>query len=779
MYQLETLYEKHAKVLATDAAGRYITAKEDAYFELLQQLQRAQKAGQLAGHHPYVVFREADGSLLPVDLTLFKIQQITSGEVSMVGPNGEKATRPLPQIVTILDPGYTTPPNPKAIHAAIHDWYDNPPPLDRKPEGAKAAAPVTGTKEPETSAAEKAHNEAIFKACTRDLTHAARAGELPEVVGRDQEIKDALRAFNEKNRNSVLLSGMHGIGKSSIALGIAQRIAKGKVHPTLKNKRVIAIDAERLIKTPGNMAEKMQAILDHAKDSGDVLLVMDDFAELSGHAKPTTFKHTLASGQTPVIGTVTYAQLGKIEDALKRKMHVVQLEEMKTEDAIPIVRLQTKDFAAKHRLSAISDELVEDAVRLSARYVKSDCLPQKAIDLLSIATSHAEMEHRTKLVRDDLLWGIEKMTGNKVISDAEMQQKLKSLEPELRKEVVGQDHAVSAVAQAIRNAKAGLKKPNQPIGTFVFAGKTGVGKTELANALGRALDMPVTKFDMADFDTAHKFDNFNGSPVGYVGHDQGGQLTNALLRNPRQIILLDEIEKADKAGFQKFLGAFDSGQLKDSHGRTVDCSDAIFIMTSNMGVDQLDQLPEGASLHEMREALRPAYNHFFSPEMRGRLGSNNPIVFNRIERESMNSIVDKFIGRLSEQVKNDKGYTLVWDQAARDWLATHGHKPASGARGLEDVMRDQVHKPLANLYTSGGIQRGDIVRIKGGPLGIEVEPPRQGANLSPIMPLAEPEVAAAMAKSAKPTGRAITPRGKIEPAPKPVKGAKPTIALGG
>lgn len=734
MFAMETLYSKHQRVLAANAAGRHIASKDDAYFEMLGQLRQMQRRKEMAGHHPYVVFQQADGSLVPVDLTLFSFEELDTHHARFSGPGGVNFEGNITDIVTILDPGHTgNHARQRDIERAIGESYDNHPALDRKPAGAaglSASRTAAAAPSDDLTDDDRAHNEMVFKQCTVDLVEAAKKGALQPTLGRTQEINDTLRALNEKNRNGVLLAGAPGIGKSAIAEGVAWSIAEGKVHAAMKGKRIVRIDSERFIKAPGSPADKMQAIIDHARSNRDIVLVMDDFIEMSGNARGSTFRHAVAAGQLPLIGTCEYSKLSQVDADLQRKMHVVQLNEMKAEDAVPIVKLSTAAMADKHGLKPISDAIVKDAVQLSSRYVKMQALPQKAIDLLGIAASHAQLSHRNEVTRDDLLWSVEKMTGNKVQTDADMVKKLATLESDLRREVVGQDHAISAVAQAIRNHKAGLKKPNQPIGTFVFAGTTGVGKTELVNALGRTLDMPVTKFDMADFSSAHHFDNFMGTAQGYVGHEQGGQLTNALLKNPRQIILLDEIEKADPAGFQRFLAAFDSGQLTDSHGRPVDCSEAIFVMTSNMGAAQLTDLPDNASLHDMKQVIQPHYNRFFSPEMRGRLGRNNPIVFNRIEADNMQGIVDKHIRELSEQVKNEKGYTLVWDNAARNWLAEHGHTPKSGVRGLADIIRDTVHRPLANLYTSGGIQPGDIVRIRAGELGIEVEAPRRQGSFA-------------------------------------------------
>ncbi len=686
-----------------------------------------------------------------------------------------------------------------------------------------------------------------LKKYARDLTEAAAEGKIDPVIGRDEEIRRTIQILSRRTKNNPVLIGEPGVGKTAIAEGLAQRIIKGDVPDSLREKKLLSLDMGSLIagaKYRGEFEERLKSVLKEVQaEGGRIILFIDELHTIVGAGKSegsmdagNLLKPALARGELHCIGATTLDEYRKhIEKdaALARRFQPVFVAEPNVEDTISILRGLKEKYELHHGVR-ITDSALVSAATLSNRYITDRFLPDKAIDLMDEAASRLKMEIDSKpeeldVIDRDLMqmkierealrketdpaskdrlarldksiaeldeqsrsltdrWQAEKNklgaaqklkeeldaarnelqqaqrrgdlaragelaygripeiekklrateggegTSSVMVEEAVTpdhiagvvsrwtgvpvdrmlqgeKEKLLKMEQALGARVVGQAEAVKAVSTAVRRSRAGLQDPNRPIGSFIFLGPTGVGKTELTKAVAAFLfddESALIRIDMSEYMEKHSVARLIGAPPGYVGYDEGGALTEAVRRRPYQVVLFDEIEKAHPDVFNVLLQVLDDGRLTDGQGRTVDFKNTLIIMTSNIGAEYLVAVKEDGDMRQARELVLAEMRTRFRPEFLNRI--DEVIIFHRLMREEMGRIVDIQLKRL-QSLLADRKITLSLDEAARTWLANRGYEPAYGARPLKRVIQKFVQDPLAEQIIAGQIKDGEAVRV--------------------------------------------------------------------
>ncbi|WP_275973371.1 ATP-dependent Clp protease ATP-binding subunit [Candidatus Nanosynbacter sp. TM7-053] len=683
-----------------------------------------------------------------------------------------------------------------------------------------------------------------------DITALAREGKLDPVIGRDEEIRRTMQILSRRTKNNPVLIGEPGVGKTAIVEALAQRIVKGNVPASLKDKRLISLEISSLLAGAsfrGQFEDRLKAILKEVEDTaGEIILFVDEIHTMVGAGKSegsmdagNMLKPALARGKLHMIGATTlaeYRQYVEKDAALERRFQPVYVGEPSFDDTVAILRGLKEKYEIHHGVK-IADDAIVAAARLSTRYLPDRFLPDKAVDLLDEATSSLKMQlesvpialdrlnnrrlqleieeaalkkdksdhanirkdeikeqiakirtkaevidkkwqhekdilqtvnmatekmdnlrsqleiaerdadlatasrikygdlpelekklasareelaaipaHdrllREEVTPDDIAGVVARWTGIPVERLMESESsKLTKLEESISRQVIGQDRAVAAVASAIRRSRAGLGDVNRPIGSFLFLGPTGVGKTEVARSLCRELfddEHAMIRIDMSEYMERHAVARLIGSPPGYIGYDQGGQLTEAVRRRPYSVVLFDEIEKAHPDVFNVLLQVLDDGRLTDGQGRTIDFSNTIIIMTSNVG-SQMIMDYTGDDISSLDNQILETLRGHFRPEFLNRI--DDIVIFDRIHPESMRAIVDVQLEKVVRQVKDSRDITLDFDNSVRDMLARDGYDPSFGARPLKRLIQKRVLDPLALELIDGRIHDGDTVKV--------------------------------------------------------------------
>jgi ATP-dependent Clp protease ATP-binding subunit ClpC len=568
----------------------------------------------------------------------------------------------------------------------------------------------------------------------RDLTQLARQGKLGAAIGREREIRAVARTLTRSKKNNPLLLGDAGVGKTAVIEGLAYNIVNNLAPITLLKKRIIQIEIGTLLagtSLRGQFEERLVGVVEDAKKDPNVILFIDEIHTIVGAGDTidsnldaaNILKPALSRGEIVCIGATTHEEYHKAiaqDAALERRFRIIEIKEPSQEETLQIL-MQVQDRYARHHNVTIQPEALQASVKLSAKYLINRRLPDKALDLLDEACARVVIQtlpiDGAALVvsASSIAEVVAEWTGIPVTELTEDERhKYVRMEAEMKGSVAGQDHAVAAVADAIKTSRAGLSDPNKPVGVFLFLGPSGVGKTELAKALARFLfgsDEALLRFDMSEFHDEHMVARLIGSPPGYKDSQRGGQLTEALRRKPYSVILLDEAEKAAPEVFDIFLQVFDEGRLTDARGAPVDARHAVWIMTSNVGTAEIGR---GLGFSNGADVLRsPDYNKelrkFFRPEFLNRL--DDVIVFNPLTTPVLDQILDIQLRDLHLRLEK-MGLKLHLERGARDLLLTAGYDPVNGARPLRRAIDRLLTRPLSQRILENRYRQSTMLLVK-------------------------------------------------------------------
>jgi ATP-dependent Clp protease ATP-binding subunit ClpA len=520
--------------------------------------------------------------------------------------------------------------------------------------------------------------------------------------------------------------GEAGVGKTAIAEGLAKKIVDGQVPEVLAHSTIYALDMGSLLagtKYRGDFEKRLKAVLQQLKKQENAVLFIDEIHTIigagaaSGGAMDASnlLKPVLASGDLKCIGSTTYQEYRNIfekDRALSRRFQKIDVSEPSVEEAVEILRGLKNRFENHHGVRYTLQAL-RSAVELAHRYINDRHLPDKAIDVIDEAGASQHLlppSRRKKTIGvhdiEDIVAKIARIPP-KTVSTSD-REALKTLERDLRMVVFGQDEAIGALATAIKMSRSGLGHPEKPVGSYLFAGPTGVGKTEVTRQLARILGLELIRFDMSEYMERHTVSRLIGAPPGYVGFDQGGLLTEEIVKHPHSVLLLDEIEKAHPDVFNLLLQVMDHGTLTDNNGRKADFRNVILVMTTNAGAERLGRSSIGFTKQDHAGDEMQEIKRLFSPEFRNRLDAT--IQFKPLDETTIAHVVDKFILELEAQLA-DKHVTIELDNAARAWLAQRGYDPTMGARPMARLIQEQVKKPLANELLFGSLASGGHVKV--------------------------------------------------------------------
>ncbi len=586
--------------------------------------------------------------------------------------------------------------------------------------------------EGEENEGEKAESDGGLSAYCVNLNEEAREGRIDPLVGRDVELERMAQVLLRRRKNNPLLVGDSGTGKTAIVGGLALQIVQGKAPFPLKNTTIWSLDVGALLagsKYRGDFEKRLKGVLAGLAEQKDTILFIDELHTIVGAGATTggsmdasnLLKPALASGQLRCIGSTTWDELrGHIQrdKAFARRFQKIDVGELSVEDTIAVLRGLRKHYEAHHKVT-YTDAALTSAATLAAKYLADRRMPDKAIDLLDEAGASVRLRAGQKGLGEDTtkvrvtVRDIERVLS-KMAQIPERQvghddrAALMDLEKQLKGVVFGQDEAVSQIATAIKVARAGLGHPKKPMGSFLFTGPTGVGKTELAKQLAQVLGLHFLRFDMSEYMERHTVSRLIGAPPGYVGFDQGGLLTEAITKNPHAVLLLDEIEKAHPDVFNVLLQVMDHGTLTDNNGKSADFRHVVLIMTSNVGARDLEKGRVGFGGGQGEGDDDKEFKSLFSPEFRNRLDAR--VKFGRLDEATMIRIVDKFLAELEGQL-SEKRVVLDVDDTAKKYLAAKGFDPKFGARPMARLIHEEIRKPLADELLFGSLQKGGTVEV--------------------------------------------------------------------
>ena len=665
-----------------------------------------------------------------------------------------------------------------------------------------SAKPSPGSP-PRPGSSPKKKEEGILKDFSRDLCEEARRGALDPIVGREDEIGRIVQILSRRTKNNPCLIGEPGVGKTSVAEGLAQKIVDGQIKGPVAEKRILALDLPAMVagsKYRGDFEERVKRVINEVTQDGHIILFMDEIHTMIGAGgaegsidAANILKPALAKGQIQIIGATTqdeYRKYFEKDAALERRFQPVHIEEPSKEDSLKILK-GLRPLYEQHHSVTITDEALKSAVDLSERYINDRFLPDKAIDLIDEASSAVRLssyilpsgmkdkeeelsakqsELEDLILKGDTLAAREvnmeisalrtqiEVYKNKEAAKASKKslsvtsediadvvskwtkipvKKLKEeesarlirLEKTLHKRVIGQDQAVTALAKAIRRGRAGLKDPKKPIGSFLFLGPTGVGKTELSKALAEAMfgsEENIIRVDMSEYMEKHSVSKLIGSPPGYVGYDEGGQLSEQVRRNPYSIILFDEIEKAHPDVFNILLQVLDEGHITDSHGRRADFKNTVIIMTSNAGAQQIlepktlgfnTDTSKEHDYNVMKDTVMSEIKNIFKPEFLNRI--DEIIVFSSLSKEDMKKIVKLQLSEIEKRAKEQIDLTLKVTPKAQEYLVEESFDVRYGARSLKRKIQTLIEDELSQMILDGKAKEGSLVTVGKGKGGLE------------------------------------------------------------
>ena len=649
-------------------------------------------------------------------------------------------------------------------------------------EGDEEEAPGGEGAAGKGQSAPRKKGEALEAYCV-NLNKKAADGKIDPLIGREAEVKRTIQVLCRRQKNNPLLVGEPGVGKTAIAEGLALKITRDEVPAVLAGATVFSLDMGLLLagtRYRGDFEERLKQVVKDIETHKNAILFIDEIHTVigagatSGGAMDASnlLKPALAQGTLRCIGSTTYKEFRQFfekDRALLRRFQKIDVNEPSIPDAIEILKGLKPYYEDYHGLK-YSNDAIKAAVELSARYIHDRKLPDKAIDVIDESGAAQMLLADSKRKRTIGVSEIEATVSTmarippKTVSkdDSEV---LRSLEETLKRVVYGQDQAITALTSAIKLARAGLRDPEKPIGSYLFAGPTGVGKTEVARQLAASLGVEIKRFDMSEYMERHAVSRLIGAPPGYVGFDQGGLLTDAVDQHPHCVLLLDEIEKAHPDLFNILLQVMDHGKLTDHHGKTVDFRNVILIMTTNAGAADLAKSAFGFTRTKREGDDQEAINRLFAPEFRNRL--DQIISFAQLPREVVGKVVDKFVLQLEAQLA-DRNVTIELSDEARAWLVEHGYDETMGARPMARLIQSSIKQPLAEELLFGKLKTGGGVRVV-------MEENEKGKKLGfvylegPVTPKPERAVAEAKAKSARKPSAAPRRPASRKPVDKPVR----------
>jgi len=573
---------------------------------------------------------------------------------------------------------------------------------------------------------EKSTKPSSLDSFTSNLCEKARLGEIDPLLGREEEVLRTVQVLSRRRKNNPLFVGQAGVGKTAIAQGLAKRIVDGQVPDVLKKTTIYSLDVGVLIagtKYRGDFEKRLKSVLTDLEKDKHAVLFIDEIHTLIGAGSVSggsldasnLLKPALADGSLKCIGSTTYDEFRKVfekDHALTRRFQKIDIEEPSVEDTIKILHGLKKYYQSHHKVK-FSSAALASAAELTHRHMGDRRLPDKAIDVMDEVGALQQIMPKSKRkinigVSDieNIVAKLARIPSRQVSSDDKSQ--LKNLENDLKFGVFGQDSAVDSLSTAIKLSRSGLSPVEQPMGSFLFAGPTGVGKTEICKQLSRIMGVKLLRFDMSEYMERHSISKLIGSPPGYVGYDEGGLLTEAVNSNPYAVLLLDEIEKAHPDIFNLLLQVMDHGVLTDANGREVDFRNVILVMTSNVGAQSVQRASIGFNEQDHSLDYEGELKKTFTPEFRNRL--SEIIYFNSLSEEVVVFVVNKFIFEL-EDVLEQKNVSLIVSDNARKWFAENGYDSNMGARPMFRLIEKEIRKPLADELLFGKLSNGGTVKV--------------------------------------------------------------------
>ena len=591
---------------------------------------------------------------------------------------------------------------------------------DKFTDYAMSANAADNSQDTNNSTADKA-----LQSFTTNLTELARNGKIDPVIGRQEELESVSLAIGRRSKNNVILVGEAGVGKTAIAEGLAHNIVSGAVPDFLKDYDVFSLDISAMLagsKYRGDFEERFKHVVAALNKHGKCVLFIDEAHMINGAGTSSNtsstdlanmLKPALSRGNIKVLAATTWDEYRKNfekDRALMRRFQRVTVDEPTSEVTLQILKGIKKYYEAHHNVKIVDDAL-KAAIKLSVKYQTDKKLPDKAIDLIDLACSRFNLKAATKRVvtESEIQFELAKMVKMPEETIAETESnRLLTLKDRLDKEIFGQEKAIEAIVDKIVVAQAGLKAENKPIGSFVFMGPTGTGKSAASIALAKHLGVELIRFDMSEYQEKHSVSKLIGSPPGYVGFDDNaGQLITKIQEHPNAVLLLDEVEKAHPDVLTILLQLMDNGFVTGSNGKKADCRNLILILTTNAGAAAAEKNRIGFTSNEA-EYSDGDLKKFFTPEFRNRL--DGVITFNKLTKEIMVKVVEKFVGQLQEQVK-EKGVRIKLETAAIDWLIEHGFDAKMGARPLQRVIDQEIKRPLAKAMLFGDLKTGGVAKV--------------------------------------------------------------------